>query len=185
MKLKIEPVEFKHLKWLREQRNKKEVMDFFREPFMLNEVNQEDWLKAVSRDRSVVPFIITDLSLPDGQNWIGYGAYSNIDWVARRGELSYFTASEHSAKGYAPVSVAILIEYGFRRLGFQKINTETFLINPKEIELLKTLGFKEEGKLSRHYFKRGALQDALSLAIFSEDVPYDPKLLKDSESKSL
>lgn len=185
MKLRLEPVEFRHLKWLREQRNKREVMDFCRQPYFLNEINQEDWMKEISRNRSMIPFIVVDTDLKDGENWVGYAAYSNIDWIARRGEISYFTSPAFKDKGYGIVAVALVIEYGFRRLGFQKINTDTFAFNEKEVLFMKGLGFKEEGRLSRHYFKRGKLQDSICLAIFSEDVIYDPKDMKDPEMKSL
>lgn len=186
MKLRLEPVEYKHLKWLREQRNRRAVHDFCRQPYFLNEVNQEDWLKDVSRTRSMVPFIVADSELREGQDWVGYAAFSHIDWIARRSEISYFTATEHAGKGYAILAIPLVLEYGFRRLGFQKINTDTFSFNERELAIMKLLGFKEEGVLARHYFKRGKLQDSVAIAIFVEDFKTPEEVLtEETPSKPL
>lgn len=169
MKLRLEPVEYKHLKWLREQRNRRSLMDFCRQPFFLNECNQEDWFKEISRSRSMLPFIVVDKELASGSDWVGYAAFSGIDWIARRAEISYFTAIEMAGKSYAESAIPLVLEYGFRRLGFQKIHTDTFAFNDAEIALMESIGFKRCGELERHYFKRGLLQDSVMLQIFSED----------------
>lgn len=183
MRLRLTAVEDKHLRWLRDQRNRREVQDFCRQPFLLNDINQEDWLKRVSRDRDMVPFVIQDDDLASGENWVAYAAFSDIDWIARRAEISYFTACELAGKGYARVAIPLVLEYGFRRLGFQKVETDTFAINEPEIALMKSLGFVEEGRLRKHYFKRGQFIDSVAIAIFAED--FVCPQITESESKPL
>jgi RimJ/RimL family protein N-acetyltransferase len=182
MKLTLEPVEYKHLKWLRDQRNNPDLMDFCRQPFFLNEINQEDWLKDVSKNRAMLPLIVADKGLGEGRDWVGYGAFSNIDWISRRAEISYFTSHEHKDKGYAEAAVKLILAYGFYTLGFQKINTDTFAFNQREVDFMKGLGFEESGRLVRHYFKRGRLQDSILLHLLSENFAWPACV---SESKPL
>lgn len=186
MKLRLTPVDEKHLRWIREQRNRRELQDFCRQPFMLNEINQEDWLKQVSRDRSMIPFIVQDDDLKQGENWVGYAAFSHIDWVSRRAEISYFTALELAGKGYAFLAIPMVLEYGFRRLGLNKICTDTFAFNARELEIMKLVGFKEEGRLERHYFKRGKFQDSVQIAIFADEFKTPEEVLaSETECKPL
>jgi len=175
MSYQLRPVEESHLSWLRNQRNRPEVMDFCRQPFLLNELNQEDWWKKSSRERSMIPFIFAE-----GQTWIGYVAFSNIDWIARRAEFSVFIMPEYAGKGIGRIAIEMLLDYGFRNLGFQKIYTDTFDINEGEIELLKEMGFQVTGTLPRHYFKRGKLIGSVCHSMFAEDF----KLLLREEKNS-
>lgn len=160
----LRPVEETHLSWLRNQRNRPEIMDYCRQPFFLNELTQEDWWKKVTRDRSMIPFIFCER-----ETWLGYGAFSNIDWIARRAEVSAFITPENVGKGLHKTLLLMLLDYGFRNLGFQKIHTDTFDFNEGEKPILEEIGFKQTGTLPRHYWKRGRLVDSACYAIFSED----------------
>jgi len=155
-------------------------MDFCRQATPINEVNQEDWFKKISRDKSMIVFIISD----DG-NWVGYAGLSNIDNVARRAEISCFIDPDKQGKGYAKDGINMLLEYGFRTLNFQKICTDTFDFNRKEIEFMKELGFKESGILPRHYFKRGKYVDSIILSYFVENFDLSKLELVEADSKPL
>ena len=186
MKLRLTPIDEKHLRWIKDQRNRREVQDFCRQPYLLNELNQEDWLKKSSRDRDMVPFIVQDDDLPQGSNWVAYAAFSNIDLISRKAEISYFTALELDGKGYAEKAIPLVLEYGFRRLGFNKIFTDTFCFNEREIGLMKSVGFKEEGRFVNHYFKRGKFHDSIPIAIFSSEFVCPEWILKEeTRSKPL
>ena len=165
MKIRLEPVEEKHIYWLRNQRNKPDVMDFCRQPFMLNEINQQDWLKDCSRNRTMVPFIVVDDDLASGNTWVGYAALSHIDWVNHHAEISYFTAPEFRDKGYAQEGIYLFLEYAFNTLNLNKIHSETFKFNEREIEFMKSLGFQVTGDRRDQYFKRGQYHDSVIIEI--------------------
>lgn len=189
MKLTLQPVEYRHQTWLKSLRNNPEIMDFCRQPYLLNDIVQEEWLKRVSKTNEMVAFIATDTELKQGEDWVGYCAFSNIDPIARRAECSYFVDPKLRDKGYGQEAIFLLLYYGFYRLGFQKINTDTFDFNQKEIEINKACGFEESGRLVRHYFKRGRLIDSIILYITKErfDLIYCDRLveIKEPESKPL
>lgn len=162
--IKLMPVELQHLGWLRNQRNRKEIRDFCRQPYLLNEINQDDWLKDCSRRRTMVPFMVCD-----GDQWVGYAALSNIDWIAKHAECSYFIAPEFMGRGFGEEAVKQLLAYAFRDLNMQKVHSDTFEYNQKEVEFNKNIGFVEGGRLVRHYFKRGRLIDSIIMYMLRED----------------
>lgn len=179
--LQLKSIEPQHLTWLKNQRNRREIMDFCRQPYPLNEINQDDWLKECSRRHTMVPFIAWL-----GEERIGYAAFSKIDDIARHAEVSYFVIPEYANKGYGEQIVYLLLEYGFRRLNFQKVETDTFDFNKKEIEFNKRVGFKECGTNPRHYFKRGRFVDSISFYMFREDFEAmnKEKILKTVEAEA-
>ena len=189
MKLTLQPVEYRHMSWLKTMRNNPEIMDFCRQPYLLNEIVQEEWFKRISKSNEMIPFIVSDQSLSDGKEWVGYCAFSNIDPVSKRAECSYFMSPEHRNNGYGEEAIFLLLQYGFYRLGFQKIDTDTFDFNKLEIEFNKKCGFEESGRHVRHYFKRGRLIDSIILYITRErfDLIYCDRLvsIQEPESKPL
>ena len=189
MKLILQPVEYRHLSWLKSMRNNPEVMDFCRQPLLLSDVMQEDWLKGLSKNRDMIPFIVSDTELKSGEDWVAYCAFSHIDQLAKRAECSYFVDPKLRGKGYGEETIFLLLHYGFYRLGYQTINTDTFEYNKKEVEINKSCGFEESGRHVRHYFKRGMLIDSIIVYITREmfDLRYCDRLvdMPEFESKPL
>lgn len=189
MKLTLQPVEYRHLSWLKAMRNNPEVMDFCRQPLLLSDVMQEEWLKNLSKSKDMIPFIVSDTDMKNGEDWVGYCAFSHIDPLAKRAECSYFVDPKLRGKGYGQEAIFLLLYYGFYKLGYHTINTDTFEYNQPEIEINKQCGFEESGRHVRHYFKRGRLIDSIILYITRErfDLIYCDRLveIKEPESKPL
>ena len=189
MKLTLQPVEYRHMTWLKTMRNNPEVMDFCRQPYLLNEIVQEEWFKRISKSNEMIPFIAVDSELNTGENWVSYAAFSNIDPLAKRAECSYFVDPKLKGKGYGKETIFLLLHYGFYRLGYNTINTDTFEFNKPEIGMNKECGFEESGRHIRHYFKRGHLIDSVIFYITRErfDLIYCDRLvaMPEFESKPL
>lgn len=186
LNLKLVPVEYRHMTWLKTMRNNPEIMDFCRQPYLLSDFTQEEWFKNVSKSKEMIPFIVTDLDLKSGEDWVAYCAFSNIDPLARRAECSYFVDPKLRGKGYGEETIFLLLHYGFYRLGYETINTDTFAYNKREIEINKRCGFEESGRHVQHYFKRGKLIDSVILYItrMQFDLTYSDRLLSMAEFES-
>ena len=189
MRVQLEAVEARHLTWLKNLRNDPAVMDFCRQPYLLTSQNQDDWYKQICKNRDMIPFIVSDEDLPQAEQWIGYAALSHIDPIADKAECSYVIDPKHRDKGYGQQAIFQLLYYGFYCLGLQKIYSDTFDYNQKEIEINKGCGFVEVGHNPRHYFKRGSLIGSVSMYILREKfdaVWAEPlKLIFKPESKPL
>lgn len=169
MRIELEPVEVKHLFFLKNLRNEPEVHDFCRNPYQLTSQNQEEWYKSVSKTREMIPFIVSDQDLEKDKQWVGYAALSHIDPIADKAECSYVMHPTHKKSGYGEEAIFHLLYFGFYHLGLQKIYSDTFEYNVSEIELNKSLGFQVNGYLPRHYFKRGKLIGSVPMSILRED----------------
>lgn len=169
MKVNLEPVEVRHLAWLKNLRNEPEVQDFCRQPYQLSLSNQDEWYKSISKTREMIPFIVVDEDLENSKQWVGYCALSHIDPIADKAECSYVIDPQHRDSGYGRNAIFQLLYFGFYHLGLQKIYSDTFEYNKKEIEINEGCGFTICGVNKRHYFKRGKLINSISMAIFRED----------------
>lgn len=189
MRITLEPVEQKHLHWLKTLRNDPEVQDFCRQPYQLSGQNQDDWYRAISKTREMIPFVVVDEDLSQSEQWVGYCALSHVDPIADKAECSYVIDPKHRDKGYGQEAIFQLLYFGFYHLGLQKIYSETFEFNGKEVETNKNCGFEVNGYLPRHYFKRGKLYGAIPMSIKREnfDDLYKDKLkqIVYAESKPL
>ena len=189
MKVQLEPVEIRHLAWLKFLRNNPEVQDFCRQPYQLTSQNQEDWFKSISKSREMIPFIVVDEDLPKESQWVGYTALSHIDPIADKAEVSYVIDPKHRGKGYGQEAIFQICYFGFYHLGLQKLYSDTFDYNLEEVGINESCGFTIDGTFPRHYFKRGRLIGSVSMSILREN--YDAKwkdklkLIKYAESKPL
>lgn len=167
--MRIVPVEKYHLEWLKNQRNKPEIMDYCRQPYFLTNESQEDWLDRCNRDRSMIPFLVCIPGKFSEEEAIGYVALSHIDWVSKAAEFSIFLVPEKQGNGIGGDALYLLLEYGFNTLGFQKIYSDCFSYNFNGIKFFLDFGFKKTGIQERHYFKRGRLVDAIIISMLRED----------------
>ena len=97
---------------------------------------------------------------------IGYGGLTNIDWQARRAEVSFLVATSRTrdVQAYRTDFVAFLDlvkQLAFNRLQLQRLFTETYDIRPHHVAALELAGFRPEGRLRRHVLTGGALVDSL------------------------
>lgn len=107
--------------------------------------------------------------MKDGQ-CIGYGGVVHIDWPSQRGELSFLLNPE--IKDYNPEFAQFLklvLKIAFRDLKLHRIFTETFAFRAAHIEVLQKAGFKYEGTLREHNYKKGAFYDSLMHGLLAKD----------------
>lgn len=93
---------------------------------------------------------------------IGYGGLTYIDWIARRGEVSFLLNPE--IDGYADQFfnfLGILTRIAFKTLKFHRLFAETFAFRSEHITVLELAGFILEGRLRDHIFKEGRWHDSL------------------------
>lgn len=103
-----------------------------------------------------------------------YGGLTNIDWVSRRGEVSFLAASELAAdyETYADEISGFLewlMHFTFEELSFHRLFTETWAFRAEHIALLEAAGMHPEGRLRQHVAKGGILHDALLHGILAPE----------------
>jgi len=106
----------------------------------------------------------------EGGAHVGNVKLGPIHWLHRRGDLGIMLGAPHArGRGFGREVVALVLEYGFRRLGLEKITLGLDAEHAAALRLYESAGFKIEGTLRRHLFRDGAWHDKHVMAVLRED----------------
>jgi len=104
---------------------------------------------------------------------IGYGGLVHINWIDKRGEVSFLLETERNKnisvlKTEYSIFLSLIKMIAFDVLFFNKITTEAFDVRPHIIDVLEENGFILEGRLREHNFVKGKFVDSLLHSCFSK-----------------
>ncbi|MBA2369553.1 MAG: GNAT family N-acetyltransferase [Candidatus Protochlamydia sp.] len=99
------------------------------------------------------------------EDCIGYGGLTNIDWEAKRAEVSFLVDPKRInplqyAKDYQQF-LSLLCFIAFNELKFHRLFTETFAFRKEHQKILEDFGFKKEGILRDHVWKQHQWYDSI------------------------
>lgn len=151
-------------------------IDILRQQHPLTEEQQEQYYTNVVTalfPQKMPPQILFSFLKDD--NCIGYGGIVHIDWVARRGEIS-FLINPDLMPNYPTIFnrfYTLIQHVAFHDLKFHRLFTETFAFRTDHMALIEKLGFKLEGHLREHIFKRGRWYDSIIHGILAGESTYE------------
>jgi hypothetical protein len=152
-------------------RNNNQIRKFFREYRELNSEMQKTWFqKMVINDHRTIMLSIQRLS---DDELIGCCGLVYINWIHRHADLSLYIGYENAyidKHGYAEESCILLLDYGFKELGLNRIYTEIYDFDLKKDSLYKKLNFHLDGTLRKNYFYEGKWWDSKIYSILSSDI---------------
>jgi hypothetical protein len=106
---------------------------------------------------------------------IGYGGLTNIDWTAKRTEMSFLVNpirkkvnSLYSQDLNCFFSLIRII--AFDELKLEKIFTETYDIRPFHVSILESIGFTFEGRLKNHNIINNKKVDSIMHGYFKNEL---------------
>lgn len=76
---------------------------------------------------------------------------------------------DNNYKGQGIMSEAIIVNYGFRNMGLERIEAFVEPNNTPSIKLLKKMSFKKESLLKQHYFYNNRMEDSIVFALLKSD----------------
>lgn len=101
---------------------------------------------------------------------IGDVALQDIDRVNRHCSVGMGIAKiEYRSKGYGQQAIRLMLDYGFRYLGMERITANTLDINLKAQKALEKCGFLLEGRERKAIYLNGEMHDRLNYAILKEE----------------
>lgn len=101
---------------------------------------------------------------------IGNIGLHRIDWrnrVATTGTL--IGEKDLWGKGIGTEAKILLLHHAFQSMNLRKICSQAIAYNERSIAYSKKCGYKVEGVLRAHVFRRGEYWDLVNLAVFWED----------------
>jgi len=95
----------------------------------------------------------------EDENFIGTCSYEKIDSHNLSGEIGYDLLKKYWGHGFMSEALSAIIDYGFESLGLNRIEAHTAAINQSSRNLLRRLGFFEEGIFRESSYFRGEFRD--------------------------
>ena len=159
---------------LRRWRN--DQQDVLRQQTPITREHQLHWFRSVvepSYASERFPTALLVVIAEDGEP-TSYGGLTNIEWVSRRGEVSFLAATERTgtpSRYGAEITrfLSWLLDFAFETISFNRLFAETWDFRHHHIELLEHAGMSNEGRLRQHVAKDGLLHDALIHGILAGD----------------
>lgn len=145
-------------------RNNENIRKWCRQVGLIDDLQQESWLRKISTDPHIRMYSIKDIGSKVGQ-FVGVCGLTDIDHINQRAEFSCYIFPEMQRNGYACKALKLLFRHGFNDLNLNIIWGETFQGNPAYGLFIKKLGMKHEGTRSQFYFKNGKFIDAFLVSI--------------------
>lgn len=128
----------------------------------------DDWFAEIQRLQGIEN-VRLGIFLNDG-TVIGDIALQNIDRVNRKCSVGVGIAKiENRAKGYGREAIQLMLNYGFRYLGMERITANTLEINPAAQRMLVRCGFLLEGRERKAVYLNGEKYDRLCYGILKEE----------------
>ena len=169
-----------HLSWVMQQRNRPELIKYFRQTNPIQFSQQVDWWDRLNH-KNVNLYLVHN----NQSEYVGYVALNPIDPRHKHAEFGVFIVPEHQNKGYAQEAMLEILSIGFNGLGLNKIYSDV-LDYPGEgrFEFYKKLGFREEGRLKQHYLKDGKWIDAIQFAMLADEYKKNQSRLEPRNKES-
>jgi RimJ/RimL family protein N-acetyltransferase len=168
--VELHAIEREDLPQMQEWRNDPKLRKNFREYRELSADQQELWYQqAVLGDQNSIMYSI---KMKSNKELIGCAGFNHVNWIHRRGEVSLYIGRNRDYiddQGLAKDALNLLLAFGFRELGLQRIWTETYEFDDKKRDLTKQVGFSEDGRLRANYFYEGRWWDSLVISIIAAD----------------
>ena len=133
-----------------------------------SEEKADEWFDEIQKQQGNSN-VRLGIFLNDG-SVIGDVALQDIDRKNRKCSIGMGIAKiEHRSKGYGQQAVRLMLKYGFRYLGMERITANTLEINIGAQKLLEKCGFILEGRERKSVYLNGKKYDRLCYSILNEE----------------
>ncbi len=113
-------------------------------------------VKEMAVQASAVQCVIVD---KQSSQVIGACLLFRFDTECERCELGYALAQSHWGGGYMAEALRALLTHAFGEMGINRIEAEVDPRNPASAQLLRKLGFTQEGLLRQRWKMKGEIKD--------------------------
>lgn len=140
--------------FLFEGRNHPDVMKWCRQFSPLHREKHNEWVSRQAYRDDVDMFVVASTK----GSPLGCCGLTDIDMVNRRAEFSLWIHPDEQSEGHGRHALAMLLAYGFKDLGLNRIWGETFAGNPA-VKLFSNMGMEKEGTRREFYYRDGEFID--------------------------
>ena len=102
---------------------------------------------------------------------VGLLGYNSWDREHARAELGYDLARPLWGRGLAGEAVRAVVDFGFDRMGLERIGVRTDAANVRSLRMLDRLGFRREGTLRGWFVEDGTRHDIALYSLLRPEWP--------------
>lgn len=115
-------------------------------------------------------------------NPIGFARLGSIRWINKKGSITIYLKEDYRGKGYGKEALRQIMDYGFLKLGFHRLEGEVYSYNIASVKLMERFGFQLEGRLREAKLYQGHYHDILTYGILRDE--YSPRYGQPSNDRT-
>lgn len=100
---------------------------------------------------------------------IGMCGYNYWEHTDQRASVGYDLAQAFWGRGIMPEALQAIFEFGWTRMGLNRIEAGTSIYNTASVRVLEKLGFRQEGHQREQYYEDGHFHDLLLFALLRRE----------------
>jgi RimJ/RimL family protein N-acetyltransferase len=129
--------------------------------------NEIEWL-----ERAMHPSVVERhfaIERKDERLHIGNASIHDIDWVSRVAWFGLFIGEPTAwNRGFGGDALRTLVRFAFEEMNLFKLRINIFDYNDRARHVLENIGFVQEGKLERDFYREGTYHDIVILSVFRD-----------------
>lgn len=163
----LRAIEEDDLSLMAKWRSQPEVYEYFYEYLPISIRQQKNWYEKQLNDSTGINLIVAKTT---GEA-IGTVSIYHIDWRSRKAEWGRLLIGnpDWRSGGIGGEIEAMILEYCFEHLNLHKLYCEVLAENKSVISLHKKFGFKEDGILREHAYKKGQYFDVITMSMLKAE----------------
>ncbi len=105
----------------------------------------------------------------DASEVVGTLGIHDVSVMHKKAEVGYWLAKKFRGRGIMPEAIGLALKFCFKELKLQRVQAPTLPENVISQKLLKSCGFKYEGRHRNYYRHHKRIKDAYMYAITKDD----------------
>ncbi len=142
-------------------RSHPDVMKYIGVPLAANVTEAADYIEKAAKITAKQDGIWWAITLKDANEMVGAIAYRNFLKEHYRGELSYALRPDLQGRGLMQEALALILDYGFNKIGLHSIEANVDKENTASIRLLERNNFVKEAHFKENYYFDGKFIDSV------------------------
>lgn len=140
-------------------------------PLMPNPYHKKDAIKWIKNSWKKKDGYEMCIALKDSDEIIGAMSVFHITklYDYKTAEIGYWLGKKYWGKGYASEAASLLIGHGFKKLKLHRVYAKVFAFNKLSLNLLRGLGFKDEGLMRENIVVNGKWTDEFYLGLLKKE----------------
>jgi len=128
-----------------------------------------EWIRELSKKETDIVLAIQSLK-KDCSGIIGSIGLHNINLKDRYATFGIVIANKFfHEQGLGTEAARLMIGYGFNQLNLHRINSSAIAFNTRSIKMHLRIGFLEEGRARKKFFKNGDYYDEILFGLLREE----------------